>query len=316
VLLFVATGDSICRVDTEAGTSSSSLTGSGAHCVAIDPLRPNTVYAGSRGRGVWRSEDGARTWKDCRLPANDVFSIAISPADGALYAGCEPSTLFVSRDEGRGWRELDALRTIPSARTWSFPPRPWTSHVRWIAPSPHDAGLLLVGIELGGVMRSEDGGETWADHRPGAKLDAHELAWHLRAPGRAYEAAGDGSAWSFDGGDTWTATDAGRDRNYVWALAVDPIDPDTWFVSAAPGPFHAHGDRPAQAELYRWRGEGPWQALEAVGDVMPYALAAANGALVAGYRNGRLEVSLDSGDTWRLLPLSGDPLPAIVAIAT
>jgi photosystem II stability/assembly factor-like uncharacterized protein len=223
--------------------------------------------------------------------------------------------LFVSRDEGWSWRELEMLRAIPSAPTWRFPPRPWTSHVRWIAPSPHDAGLLLVGIELGGVMRSEDGGETWADHRPGAKLDAHALAWHSEVPGRAYEAAGDGSAWSFDGGNNWTATDEGRDRNYVWALAVDPVDPDTWFVSAAPGPFHAHGDRPAEAELYRWRGGGPWYALTPRSDVMPYALAAANGGLFAAYRNGRIAVSSDAGDTWRSLELSGDRIPAILAIA-
>ena len=130
------------------------------------------------------------------FPQPDVFSVAVGPVDGALYAGCEPSMLFVSRDRGERWAELASLREIPSAPTWSFPPRPWTSHVRWIAPSPHDAALLLVGIELGGVMRSEDGGETWSDHRPGAQLDCHSLAWHPTAarpglrggrPGRSLE---------------------------------------------------------------------------------------------------------------------------------
>jgi hypothetical protein len=56
--------------------------------------------------------------------------------------------------------------------------------VRWIAPSPHDADLLLVGIELGGLMRSGDGGHTWQDHRPGAQLDVHSLAWHPHTPAR------------------------------------------------------------------------------------------------------------------------------------
>ena len=74
--------------------------------------------------------------------------------------------------------ELTGLLELPSRPTWSFPPRPWTSHVRWIAPSPHDADLLLVGIELGGLMRSTDRGETWHDHRPGAQRDVHSLAWH------------------------------------------------------------------------------------------------------------------------------------------
>jgi hypothetical protein len=53
-------------------------------------------------------------------------------------------------------RELVALLELPSRPSWSFPPRPWTSHVRWIAPSPHDADLLLIGIELGGLMRSTE----------------------------------------------------------------------------------------------------------------------------------------------------------------
>ena len=91
----------------------------------------------------------------------------MSAADGTVYAGTEPSRLFCSDDRGETWRELEALLELPSRPTWSFPPRPWTSHVRWIAPSPHEADLLLVGIELGGLMRSTDGGESWQDHRPG-----------------------------------------------------------------------------------------------------------------------------------------------------
>src|SRR5439155_24770714 len=95
----------------------------------------------------------------------------------------------------------EALLELPSRPTWSFPPRPWTSHVRWIAPNPHDADVLLVGIELGGLMRSVDGGTSWEDHRPGAQRDVHSLAWHPRVRGRAYEAGGGGAAWSDDGGD-------------------------------------------------------------------------------------------------------------------
>ena len=95
----------------------------------------------------------------------------------------------------REFLSLDGLLELPSRPNWSFPPRPWTSHVRWIAPSPHDAKLLLVGIELGGLMRSSDGGESWQDHRPGAQPDVHSLAWHPQAEGRAYEAGGGGAAW-------------------------------------------------------------------------------------------------------------------------
>jgi photosystem II stability/assembly factor-like uncharacterized protein len=311
--LFVATGDAIVRVDGEQAETV--LEQEGAQCVAVDPRNPERILAGCRGGGVFESEDGGSTWTDAELPSNDVFSVAYSPADSAAYAGCEPSALWVRRNGV--WEELSALRELPSAPTWSFPPRPWTSHVRWIAPSPHDADLVLAGIELGGLMRSEDGGRTWQDHRPGAQRDVHSLAWHPTEPGRAYEAAGGGSAWSQDRGESWEPADAGRDRHYTWALTVDPADPDCWFVSAAPGPFHAHGSRPAEAALYRWRGDGPWEELD-IGlerplETMPYALAATAEGLVAALRDGRLFVSGDQGDSWR--PLEADGLTKVVAMA-
>jgi photosystem II stability/assembly factor-like uncharacterized protein len=311
--LLVATGDAVVRVAD--GAAEPVLEQPGAQCVAVDARNRQRVLAGCRGGGVFESENGGTTWRDAQLPATDAFSVAYSPADGAAYAGCEPSALWVRRDGA--WEELSALRELSSAPTWSFPPRPWTSHVRWIAPSPHDPKLVLAGIELGGLMRTLDGGETWQDHRPGAQRDVHSLAWHPTEPGRAYEAGGGGSAWSRDDGESWEPADSGRDRHYTWALAVDPRYPDCWFVSAAPGPFHAHGSRPAEAGLYRWRGDGPWEELD-LGlprplETMPYALAATDDGLVAALRDGRLFVSDDQGDSWH--PLETPGLAKVVAMA-
>ena len=233
--LYAATGDGIARVDEtgEAWTVELALAGSGAQCLAVDPTDADTVYAGLREGGVRRSVDRGRSWIDCRLPELAVFSLAVSAADGAVYAGTEPSRLFRSEDRGDTWRELEALLELPSRPSWSFPPRPWTSHVRWIAPSPHDPDQLLVGIELGGLMRSTDGGQSWQDHRPGAQPDVHSLAWHPHTPGRAYEAGGGGTALSIDAGETWRPVDEGRDRHYAWSIAVDPDDADCWYVSAS-----------------------------------------------------------------------------------
>src|ERR687886_257054 len=192
--LFAATGDGVARIARRGDewTVALTLQGSGTQCLTLDPHHPDTLFVGSQGKGVWKSSDGGTHWQDMHLPQPDVFSVAVSAADGSVYAGCEPSMLFRSTDGGQTWQELESLQSIPSRPTWSFPPRPWTSHVRWIAPSPHDAARLLVGIELGGLMYSDDGGQTWADHRPGAQRDVHALAWHPRVPGRAYEAAGCG----------------------------------------------------------------------------------------------------------------------------
>jgi BNR/Asp-box repeat len=271
-----------------------------ARCVAVGTA--GEVYAGGP-EGATRS-DASNT-----LLLGDVFSVAVGP-DGAAYAGMEPSAVHVSRDGGETWTELTALQEIPSKPRWSFPPRPWTSHVRWIAPSPHDATLLLVGIELGGLMRSTDGGATFSDHRPGAQLDCHCLAWHPTVPGRAYQTAGGGAAWSADDGESWEPADAGRDRSYCWALAVDPEDPDAWWCSASPGPRAAHGGRDAQARIYRWDGD-VWRPLTDELRSMPYALLARDGVLYAGYNDGQLKASEDGGETWEDVAF----LPAIVALA-
>jgi photosystem II stability/assembly factor-like uncharacterized protein len=318
--LYMATGDAIGRLDEADGswTAALSLNGSGAQCLAVDPADPDTVFAGLREGGVRRSRDGGRTWGDCDFPTTGVFSLAVSAADGAIYAGTEPSALYRSDDDGGSWKELETLLDLPSRPTWSFPPRPWTSHVRWIAPSPHDADLLLAGIELGGLMRSSDGGKTWDDHRPGAQKDVHSLAWHARVPRRAYEAGGGGAAWSDDGGDTWQPADAGRDRHYAWSVAVDPDDPALWYVSASTGPFAAHGQGDPQARIYRFRDDR-WHAL-AGGlpeplHAMPYALVAADGRLFAGLADGQIWESADRGDTWRRCRVDGEPLERLYALA-
>jgi photosystem II stability/assembly factor-like uncharacterized protein len=317
--LYAATGDAIARLDEAGGdwTVELSLRGSGTQCLAVDPADPDTVYAGSRGGGVRRTRDGGATWDDCHLPASDVFSLAVGPADGALFAGTEPSALYRSDDGGHTWRELERLLELPSRPTWSFPPRPWTSHVRWIAPSPHDAEVLLVGIELGGLMRSTDGGETWEDHRPGAQPDVHSVAWHPRQAAFAYEAGGGGPAWSEDAGETWRGADESLDRHYSWSVAPDPDDHERWYISASTGPYAAHGRGDPEARIYR-REQGRWQAL-AGGlpeplPAMPYALVAADGRLFAGLADGQLWQSGDRGESWHAVAVRGDALTRLQAL--
>lgn len=321
VRLYAATGDGIARLEEsgEGWTLELSLAGSGAQCLGVDPNDPETVFAGLREGGVRRTVDAGASWVDCALPERAVFSLGVSPADGAVYAGTEPSRLFRSNDDGRSWRALDGLLELPSRPSWSFPPRPWTSHVRWIAPSPHDANLVLVGIELGGLMRSTDGGESWQDHRPGAQPDVHSLAWHPRAHGRAYEAGGGGASFSVDGGESWQPADEGRDRNYTWSVAVDPEDPDCWYLSASTGPYAAHGSRDPEARIYRRRDGEPWQPL-AGGlpeplPAMPYALLATQSRLFAGLADGQLWESRDRGESWSLCRLQGARLDKLIALA-
>lgn len=318
-VFWIASGRDLVRVQTdeERSTVSRWLEGKETRCIAVDPRDSQVVYVGTRGTGLWKLVDDDLF--SLSLPEQDVFSVAVSPADGAVYAGTEPSRLFCSRDRGETWRELTALQDIPSRPRWSFPPRPWTSHVRAIAPHPVDPDLILVGIELGGLMVTQDGGTMFSDHRSGAERDVHALLWHPTAPDVAYEAGGGGAAWSLDRSQTWRAVAQGRDLSYTWAVAADPQDPHTWFVSAASGPRAAHStDGSARARIYRWRGDGPWQALSGglpePLESMPYALVFCGERLYAGLKDGRVFVSADKGDTWRMYDLDDAKLDAIETI--
>lgn len=247
------------------------LAGQDCQCVAFDPHRPGRAYCGTFDAGLWYSDDHGATWQPCSgdLPSEHVMSVAVSPlvkegGQGLLWAGTEPSRLFFSENGGETWQEQAGLQAIPSKPTWSFPPRPWTHHVRWIEPDHNDADLLYVGIELGGVMRSSDGGETWTDRRPNSQFDCHTLRTHPQAPGLLYEAAGGGFAQSLDGGLTWARHDEGMDHHYVYGLAVDPGDPRTLIASASYGARGAHSnDHRADSHLYRRQGDGAWQAVSA-----------------------------------------------------
>ena len=323
-VLYAATGDAIARITLEGGAAASivvGLEGSGACCLAVDPLEPDRVYVGTFDHGVRVSDDGGVSWREPDAgPADErVLALAVSRAADVAYAGTEPSNLYRSEDAGRTWELLPALRELPSEPEWSFPGRPWTHHVRTIALHPADAATLLVGVELGGVMRSTDGGASWADHNPQAPRDAHEMATHPLAPDRVYEAAGDGIARSEDAGASWTHVEAGLDRGYAWATAVDRDDPDLWYVAVSTGPFVAHGRGDGEARVMRTHNGG-WSPTGSWGDTpelrrMPYALATLSGRpglLVAGLRGGLLMASEDAGESWTRLDLE---LPDVVAMA-
>lgn len=318
--IFLATGQGVAVISRRNGRWQAGLELSGREttCLAADPYRPERVYCGTFGQGLWYSDNGAATWQPAGagISHDQVMSVAVSAAErsgpyGLVWAGTEPSALFRSEDGGRSWQERPALTQLPSASTWSFPPRPWTHHVRTIAPDPVEAGRLFVGIELGGVMRSLDGGQTWEDRKPGAQPDAHTLRTHPAAPGRVYEAAGGGYAESRDGGATWQGDDTGLAHRYLWGLAVDPGDPEIIVVSAAYGPRQAHDAARAESTLYRKEGRRPWQesraGLPEPRGVRAYVLTtnpAEPGVFYAAGETDSLFRSPDQGLSWERLDVT------------
>lgn len=310
--LVAVTGDDVVSLSLGDGHPEPVLRGVGAVCVAVDPHDPERWYVGTFDDGPFTTSDGGATWRAPeRAPEEErVLSVSVSRSHresgiSAAYAGTEPSNLYRSEDGGRSWQLLPALRELPSEPNWSFPPRPWTHHVRTIAPHPSDPEALTVGIELGGVMRSKDAGASWLDHNPQAHSDAHLLLTHPARPDRIYEAAGQGVALSEDRGESWRRPEHGLDRHYAWAAAADPADPDLWYVSVSRSPFAAHGDGDGQARLLRSNRNG-WEPIDDWGDEaqlrrMPYVMSPLPdrpGSLLVGLRGGTLLLSEDAGDSW------------------
>lgn len=254
--VYVALPDAV--LVTSDGELTRRLEGASPMCLAVDPSRRGRLYCGTWDRGLFRTEDGGDSWT--HLGLEQVTAVAVN-ADGIAYAGTEPSALFRSEDAGATWTECTAMRELPSKDTWSFPPRPHTSHVRWITPDPEVRDRLFVCIEAGALLRSMDGGETWQDRRPDSPMDTHTLI--AGGSGRLYSAAGDGFvlpgygfSFSPDAGETWERPAGGLRDHYLWGIAVD--DSDTIVVSASPGPQEAHGDEGAESTIYRRSGDGPW----------------------------------------------------------
>lgn len=289
-------------------------------CLAVDPHHPDRVYCGTWGNGVWRSDDAGRTWEPVGAGIHhaEITAVAVSPVErgprfGVVYAGTEPSAIFRSDDGGQSWTDLSGLRALPSARTWSFPPRPETHHVRWIEPDPITAGRVFVAIEAGAFLHTLDGGQTWTDRVSGGPYDTHTAATHRLAPDRVYCAAGDGYFETGDGGRGWEHHGAGLRHRYLVGIAVDPADPDAVVVSAASGPWVAYNPRNAEAYVYRRTGRRPFE-VAMQGLPAPRGTTASRfavnadepGVIYAANNHGAFRTA-DAGRTWTALDIPRPP---------
>jgi len=315
--LLATTGNGLVRATCSIGTAWSveqHLPNMVVRCLATVPSAHTSVFAGTHGDGVLRSDDGGKSWRSSGLAGQIITALATSPsAPDTIYAGTKPACLFVSHDAGAHWAELGAFRHIPGRRFWWSPAEPpFRAYVQAIAVSPTDAQHLLIGIEVGAVVQSRDGGRSWAGHCQGALRDCHSLTFHTTNNSWIYEAGGSGAgvAVSRDAGATWKQPKAHLDHHYGWAVAADPARPEVWYASVSPSPWKAHGERNAQASIVRSIGGGPWEALR--GGLpqpllaMPYALftdPATPGDLYAGLSNGEVWQGSNYGDQWCQLPV-------------
>ena len=319
--IIAAMQDSLLLIESSktGWKSNESLKGSHPQSVTFDHRNPNRVYCGTLGDGLWKSDDAGHSWdriaKDS-ISSNDVTSVSVSrlEQENRLYVGTEPTALYRSDDGGESWHRMSTLNNLESSKSWSFPPRPWTSHVRWIESDVNIPDYVFVAIEAGALVQSHDGGRTWIDRVEQGPYDTHTLGTHQKAPKRLYSSAGDGYFESFDYGKSWNRPAAGLKHHYLYGMAVDPVDPNTIVVSASQSAWQGHYIEHANSLVYRRSiendGGGEWKAVsnglpQSEGTII--AILAANpknkGEFYA-INNRGLFCSIDTGLSWRQLDVS------------
>jgi photosystem II stability/assembly factor-like uncharacterized protein len=195
--------------------------------LAVDPTRPQVVYAATYEGGVFKTANGGRTWR----PANDglgsyyVRSLAVDPSDPAtLYAGTEGG-VFKTTDGAGHWA---AANTGLHEEMLPF--------VHVVAVDPTHPATLYAGTPGLGIFKSTDGAATW-QWFPDCELECYidALVVDPVTPTTVYAGGMDGAFKSMDGGDTWIPMNNGLNNAGLAALAIDPDAPSILYAAGASG---------------------------------------------------------------------------------
>jgi photosystem II stability/assembly factor-like uncharacterized protein len=191
------------------------------------PGKPNLFYFGATGGGVWKTEDGGRTWENISdgFFGGSVGAITVSKSDpNVIYVGGGEVTVRGNVSSGYGiWKSVDA------GKTWTASGLEKSRHVPRIAIHPNNPDTVYAAV-LGdiykasnerGVYKSTDGGKTWrktlfSNDQAGAVdliLDPNNpriiyaSTWRVQRTPYSLSSGGEGSAlWkSTDSGETWEA---------------------------------------------------------------------------------------------------------------
>lgn len=194
--------------------------------LAIDPSAPNTLYLGvspccsGGGSHIYKTTDGAGNW--ALIPTAEAVypaSIVVDPLNhSTIYVADATSqgALYKSTNSGASF---DKFTLAPN------------SPVRWVAVSPHTAGLVYATVDQG-VFRSTDGGTNWTQqpNRFG------KIYFDPVSPATLYLLAGGFSNSDFlkstDNGQTWTLMNKGLNGGLPVALVIDPLRPSTLYLGA------------------------------------------------------------------------------------
>ncbi len=270
--------------------------------LTVDPRDDRVLYLGSE-LGLFRSDDGAATWRrvDAPFDGSQVWSILLLPHDpDVILVGTCPSRLFRSADAGRTWEEGRA-----SIRQDC--PRIMHTRVTVLAADPGDPTTVWAGVEIDGLRRSRDQGRTWEKVGTGlSSQDIHGLALIPRAgrPTRLLASTNNDMNASDDGGETWWPLGVG-DRlpwPYCRGLAQARGNPEIVYLGNGDGPPGTVGAVALSAD-----GGTTWREAAMPGransTLWNFATHPSDPQLVyASSVSGEVYRSTDGGSAWARLP--------------
>ena len=324
-VLYLGTRNGVLTVAEDSGgwtIANHDLKGWEVTEVAPAPDNPQRVLAGTRGDGVWRSEDAGAHWSKPsygRVAPGKVRCVTVDPRDPqTVYAGCEPISMWKSVDGGVSWTEIESVRNFPSVASTGYPVPTVEPHVRDITIAPDDPNTIYAALQVGHMLKTTDGGATWRLLDNGLDEDVHAIVTDPRDTSHLYissggegmragKASGRSLYRSLDGGESWLPIAMEFQNEYSVAFAYDPSDPSVMYSAVAngnPGRWSAR-DSGAEANLIRSRDAGEtWHELsvdKAVARGFPEAIAVdpeTPGRVFLATRSGCLFMSDDSGDNW------------------
>jgi len=308
------------------GWTSTGLDVTTCYGVHFDPFNPERVFITYTDIGLFRSEDGGRSWISSidgvpRRWWNTTYWIVFDPQVRGrvwgvmsrvhdlprpkMWRRTSPSTyeggVCVSDDGGRSWRASNEGMQ-PTAAT----------HILLDPDSPLDRRVLYVAGFGRGVYKSVDGGRTWQLKNRGIE-GTEPFAWRLardpkgtlylivarRTEDGSYNNPGDGALYqSTDGAETWTRLPLPPGVNGPNGLAVDPANPRRLYL-AAWGRYSPAGAQDGGIFLSTDGGQTWQNVFDRDQHVYDVTIDERNGVIYAAGFESSAWRSADRGRTWQ-----------------
>ncbi len=352
--LWVATRKGLFRIDRNKDTwriNPPSFLGDPVSYVLQDP-RDGIVYAaldlGHFGVKLHRSSDAGAHWEEITTPAYPktepeekgasltllwCLAAGIIDQPGQLWAGTIPGGLFRSDNRGDSWVLNNALWNLPERKEWQGGGYDEPG-IHSICIDPQNGACITIGVSIGGVWHSHNGGESWQPRGNGLRAayvppelskinhfqDAHAIRSAATDPDTLWCQHHNGIFVSKNGGEKWTELLNVAPSVFGFALAVHPHHPDTaWFVPAVKDETRV----PVNARLVVNRTRDGGKTFESLSKGLPekqcYDLVYRHGLdvdktglqLAMGSTTGNLWISENSGENWQEIATHLPPIYAV-----